>query len=48
MPRSTDKALLAVALAMSLPAFAHHEAIFGPQSSLVLSALFLFGDHPRA
>lgn len=36
MPRSTDVALLALLAAG--PASAHHEAIFGPQSSLVLSA----------
>ncbi len=36
MPRPTDAALAALLLA--LPARAHHEAIFGPQSSLVLSS----------
>ena len=29
--------VLALALSMAAPAFAHHEAIFGPQSSAVLS-----------
>jgi hypothetical protein len=36
MPRFTDVCLFAVLAAG--PAFAHHEAIFGPQSSLVLSS----------
>src|ERR1700694_1199825 len=38
MPRSTDVCCAAAALFLGLPAQAHHEAIFGPQSSLVLSS----------
>jgi len=37
MPRVTD-VVCAAALFLALPARAHHEAIFGPQSSLVLSS----------